>query len=76
MRRVVWFGVGVGVSVLVSVQVRRYLRRASPQALGARARDSASGIGDSVRKFTAEVRAAMAEREQELRAALGQPPQP
>ncbi|MFP5283496.1 MAG: hypothetical protein ACLGIF_08615 [Actinomycetes bacterium] len=69
-RRLFWFGVGAGATVLVVIKVRSYLRHASPEALGQRAKESAHSVTDSVREFTATVRAAMAEREAELRAAL------
>lgn len=70
VRRVFWIGVGAGVTVFAVVKVRKYLRQASPEALGQRVRQTAVSVGDSVREFTATVRAAMAEREAELRAAL------
>lgn len=73
MRRVFWFSVGAGVTVFVAVKVRGYARRATPEAIGHRVAESANGLGDSVRDFTDRVRAAMAERETELRDALGLP---
>ena len=73
VRRVFWFGVGAGAAVFVVVKVRTYARQATPQAVGHKVADSAAGITDSVRDFTARVRAAMAEREAELRDALTLP---
>jgi hypothetical protein len=73
VRRVFWFSVGAGATVLVAVKVRKYLKQARAQALGRRVSESAAGIGETVRDFTGRVRAAMAERELELREALGQP---
>jgi len=70
IRRLFWFGAGAGATVFVVVKVRGYLRRAAPAAVASRVRTSAGGLGDNVRDFTATVRAAMAEREAELRAAL------
>ena len=78
MRRIFWFAVGAGVTVVVVVKVREYLRKASPEAIGHRVTDATSALGEGVRDFVARARAAMAEREAELRDAIGQPqpPQP
>jgi hypothetical protein len=72
-RRIFWFGVGAGVAVFVVVKARALMNEATPQALAQRVSESAAGIGDTVRDFSAKVRAAMAERETELRDALGLP---
>ncbi len=69
--RVFWFTVGAGVTVFAVVKVRGYLRQANPQALGRRVVDSAGGVGASAQDFAARMRAAMAEREAELRDTLG-----
>jgi NADH:ubiquinone oxidoreductase subunit D len=71
LRRVFWFTVGAGAAVFVVVKVRGVLQQATPQALGQRVTSSAGEIGGSVRDFTDRVRAAMAEREAELRDTLG-----
>jgi hypothetical protein len=68
LRRVFWFTVGAGAAVFVVVKVRGVLQQATPQA---RVTSSAGEIGGSVRDFTDRVRAAMAEREAELRDTLG-----
>lgn len=70
-RRVFWFSVGAGATVFVVVKARTYLRQASHKAIGHRVTRSATGITGSVRDFTERVRAATAEREAELRDALG-----
>jgi hypothetical protein len=57
----------------VVTKVRGYLKKASPQALGNRVTDAATGATDSARDFATRVRAAMAEREAELRDELGLP---
>lgn len=69
--RVFWFSVGAGVTVYAVVKVRAYLRKAHPQAVGQRVADSASNAGASAQDFAARMRAAMAEREAELRDTLG-----
>ena len=76
IRRLFWFALGAGVAVFVFVKIRESLRRASPQAVGQRVADQAAGLGASARDFTDRVRAAMAEREAEIRTELGLPEQP
>ena len=76
IRRIFWFALGAGVAVFVFVKIRDSLRRASPQAVGQRVADQAAGLGASARDFTDRVRAAMAEREAEIRTELGLPEQP
>ena len=73
IRRLFWFALGAGVAVFVYVKIRDSLRRASPQAVGQRVADQAAGLGASARDFTDRVRAAMAEREAEIRTELGLP---
>jgi hypothetical protein len=73
IRRLFWFALGAGVAIFVFVKIRDSLRRASPQAVGQRVVDQASGLGASARDFTDRVRAAMAEREAEIRTELGLP---
>ncbi|HLL61583.1 MAG TPA: DUF6167 family protein [Propionibacteriaceae bacterium] len=73
IRRFFWFALGAGVAVFVFVQIRNVLRQATPQAVGQRVADQAAGIGASARDFTDRVRAAMAEREAEIRSELGLP---
>ena len=73
IRRLFWFALGAGVAIFVYVKIRDSLRRATPQAVGQRVVDQASGLGASARDFTDRVRAAMAEREAEIRTELGLP---
>jgi hypothetical protein len=73
IRRLFWFALGAGMAVFVYVKIRDSLRRASPQAVGQRVADQAVGLGASARDFTDRVRAAMAEREAEIRTELGLP---
>ena len=68
--RIFWFLLGVGFAVWVIVKLRDTLRRASPEAVGQRVAASAAGVGATARDFTDRVRAAMAEREAELREAF------
>ena len=73
IRRLFWFALGVGVATFVFVRIRRVLSKATPDAIGQRVADTAAGVGASARDFTERVRAAMAEREAELRDELGLP---
>ncbi|GAA3630372.1 DUF6167 family protein [Microlunatus ginsengisoli] len=73
MRKVFWFAVGAGVTVFVVVKGRQLWQRATPQAIAQRASESAQGVSESVQDFVIRLRAAMAERETELRDTLGLP---
>jgi hypothetical protein len=70
VRRLVWMAVGAGITIYVVRRIDRALDAASPEGIG-RALNAAV---DALREFTVEVREAMAEREQELRVALGVEP--
>jgi hypothetical protein len=70
MRRVFWMVVGAGITIYVVRRVDRALDAASPEGIGR----SLSAAVDALRDLTVEVREAMAEREQELRVALGVEP--
>jgi hypothetical protein len=78
VRRVVWFAIGAGVGVYALIKVRQYVAKASPQALAGSAttkvRDSVAALGESAREFVDGVRAGMADREAELRDAVGLAP--
>ena len=68
--RLFWFVLGAGVAVWGVSKVRRTMQRATPEAVSQRLVGSVAGIGVSARDFADRVRAAMAEREAELRAEL------
>jgi hypothetical protein len=72
-RRIFWFAIGAGVAVFVSVKIRGYLKKTSPEAVGERVANSASSVSESARGFVDRLRAGMAERETELRETLGLP---
>ena len=72
-RRLFWFMIGAGVAVFASVKIRGYMKKASPEAIGHRVAESASGVSQSARGFVDRIRAGMAERETELREALNLP---
>jgi uncharacterized protein HemX len=71
IRRFFWFALGAGVAIFVFVKIRDALSKATPEAVSQRVAATASGVGASARDFTERVRAAMAEREAELRDELG-----
>lgn len=70
-KRVLWFTVGAGVGVFALLKAREYLARATPSAVQERMVEAGSGLGERASEFAASVRAAMAEREVELRDAVG-----
>ncbi|MBF5083697.1 hypothetical protein [Quadrisphaera sp. INWT6] len=63
MGRLVLAGIGVAAGVFATVKAVRLAQAASPQ--------DGEGWSASVRSFAADVRAGMAEREDDLRIALG-----
>ena len=70
IKRFFWFALGAGVALYVYIKVRDYLKRVRPSALGNRVADSAAGVGGRAQDFVGRVRAAMSEREAELREAF------
>ncbi len=67
MRRIFWVTLGASAGVLVVRRLTAAANRYTPEAVARRA----SGLGDRLAAFSAEVRAGMAEREAELRDSLG-----
>ena len=70
MRRLFWLGIGLAVGALVVRAVTKKARAFTPQGIAASARNSATGLVDSVRVFVDDVRDVMAEREAEIHAAF------
>ena len=73
IRRFFWFALGAGVAIFVFVKIRESLSKATPEAISQRMAGTAAGVGASARDFTERVRAAMAEREAEIRDEFGMP---
>jgi hypothetical protein len=77
MRRVFWTLVGIGFGASVGVAVMRWTRRAAerltPGSMSQRALDFAQEWRERLADAVREGRAAMAEREAELRAQLVEP---
>ena len=70
MRRLFWVAVGAAAGIYAVRKVQKTLHAYSPSGLAERA----EGVGSSVKAFAEEVRAGMADREAELREALGMAP--
>ena len=70
-RRLVYITFGAVVGVLVVRRVSQAAVRYTPAGVQQRVSGSFGGLGASVSAFLADVRVAMAEREQELRTTLG-----
>lgn len=72
IKRLFWLGLGVAVGVVVVRQVSKAAKAYSPAGLAGSARNSAAGLIDSVRDFVSDVRMGMAEREEQIQAAIAQ----
>lgn len=70
MRRLFWVAVGAAAGVYAVRKVQKTLHAYSASGLA----DRASGLGAQLRAFTDDVRDGMAQREAELREALGMEP--
>ena len=70
MPRIFWMALGATVGIVVVRRVSRAAQAYTPEGLG---RSLTSAV-DALRDFADDVRAGMAEREQELRVALGAEP--
>ena len=70
-RRLVYIAFGAAVGVLVVHRATKAAKRFTPAGVQSSLADSFSGLTDAVRDFTAEMKVAMAEREEELRSVLG-----
>ncbi len=71
MRRAVWFAVGAAVAVVVVVQGARLLRKVTPAGVQEQVADVSADLGARATTFVRTLTSAMAERETELREALG-----
>ena len=67
MRRLFWLGIGVGVGALVVRRITKTAQAYTPKGLAG----AVAGLGETFREFAADVRVAMAEREDEMLDALG-----
>jgi hypothetical protein len=70
-RRLFYIAFGAAAGVIAVRRATQTAQRYTPAGLQQRAGGAFGSLGEAVRDFTAEVRLAMAEREVELREALG-----
>ncbi|MFE9254880.1 DUF6167 family protein [Streptomyces sp. NPDC006879] len=70
-RRTFWFTAGAAAGVWATTKVNRKLKQLTPESLAAQAADKAVEAGHRLKDFALDVRAGMAQREDELNDALG-----
>ena len=71
MKRLFWIALGATAGILVARQVARSARSLTPDGAADRVAGALGGLGQAFREFADDVRAGMAERDIELREALG-----
>jgi hypothetical protein len=71
MRRLFWLAMGVTVGALLVRKLSRAAEKLTPRGAAAGIADGLRELADSISGFAADVRAAMSEREAELRHATG-----
>jgi hypothetical protein len=67
IKRILWFVIGTAVGVYAVTRLKKRAQVLAPESL----QQSAEKVASAIRHFGDEVRAGMAERETELRDALG-----
>lgn len=73
IKRLLWLAIGAGLGIFAIKKIRDYLQKSTPEAIGRRLVDGAGGLGDAAEGFIDRARAAMVEREAELRDTLDLP---
>ncbi|SDO55797.1 hypothetical protein [Geodermatophilus sp. DSM 45219] len=71
MRRLFWLAMGVTIGVLVVRKLSAAAEKITPAGIGGSIAEGLRDLADAIGDFGADVRAAMAEREDELRAGTG-----
>ena len=71
MRRLFWIALGAAAGVLVARRLTKAARQLTPDGAAERVSGAVGGLTQAVREFADDVRAGMAERDIELREALG-----
>lgn len=71
MRRLFWLSMGITIGVLVVRRLSSAAAAVKPNALADRAGRGAANLLDQARGFSADVRASMRQREDELRESAG-----
>ena len=71
MRRLFWLVMGITIGVLVVRKLPRAAEKLTPRAMAGGIGAGLADLADSIREFTHDVRAAMTEREAQLRESTG-----
>ena len=71
MRRLFWLAMGITIGALVVRKLSRAAEKMTPAGIGSSIADGLRDLAEAIGDFGADVRDAMAEREQELRAGTG-----
>jgi hypothetical protein len=71
MRRLFWLAMGVTIGALLVRKLSRAAEKLTPGGMANSVSAALAELADSIRDFAADVRAAMSEREAELREATG-----
>jgi hypothetical protein len=71
MRRLFWLVMGVTIGALIVRKLSRAAEKMTPRSIAQSLGAGLAELSESVREFTVEVRAAMNEREAELREGTG-----
>ena len=70
MKRLLWLGVGVAVGAILVRKITQKANEFTPSGIATSLSESAGGLVESLRSFVEDVRAGMAEREQEIHQAF------
>lgn len=71
VRRIFWMAVGAGATVWAMNKANEAVQRLTPDSLSGTAARGALHLGDAAKRFAQDVKAGMAEREEQLREDLG-----
>ncbi|WP_327675704.1 DUF6167 family protein [Kitasatospora sp. NBC_00458] len=71
VRRIFWMAVGAGATVWAVNKANEAVHRLTPDSLSGTAARGALDLGDAAKRFARDVKAGMAEREEQLREDLG-----
>jgi hypothetical protein len=71
MRRLFWLAMGITIGALLVRKLSTLAARMTPSGVGSSIAQAMSELAAALRDFSADVRAAMSEREAELRAGTG-----
>jgi hypothetical protein len=70
MKRLLWLGIGVAVGAIVVRKATQKVNQFTPSGIATSLSESAGGLVESLRSFVEDVRAGMAEREQQIHEAF------